>query len=393
MSKNKEKKFVDIEDPLAGLGFDSDETVEEVLEDIEEVIIEDEVEESVEEYISEEEPTVPLSEKLDAVKSKISETMKPVTDAAAKKVSVKNAAIILCNVALIAVLAAVLIFSFYSGAAYTSGRSVDEWAADWNAISFSDSCTYTFYSTYELTADMEAMLISDTDHVYLTDDDIKALKNGKTVKLFDELVNLSVDTFKGDFHSATMTFDYHELFGKYYGRYYMGDSYTYSPGFFEDSTMRVLGYMSMLMNPLNDTINTEGECLTAATDLFVASGNAHYDSEGNCILVSDDYTYVLSYATESHTVTVSATDLSATDAAATTEITEDHLIITITAKHNLSGQKKHAADWSWWSELFPKKEETESNISNNLSEQEYDSAISASDADALSDTDLSNSDY
>ncbi len=391
MSKNKEKKFVEIEDPLAGLGFDAEEAEEVVEED---VVVED-IFDEVEEDVTEEAPTVPFSEKLNEIKAKVSETMKPVIDVAAKKMPIKNAAIILGSVVAAAIVIAILIFCLYSGATYTSGRSVDEWAEDWNEISFSDSCTYTFYSAYELTADMEAMLISDTDHVYLTDDDVKALKKGKTVKLFDDIAELSVDTYKGDFHSATLTFDYHELFGKYYGRYYVGDSYMYSPGFFEDSTMRVLGYMSMLMNPLNDTLNTEGECLTAATDLFVVSGNAYNDADGNYILVSDDYTYVLSYATEPRTVTVSATDVSATDVSgtdATTDVTEDHLIITITAKHTLSGQKKHAADWSWWSELFPEKEEGADNISTGLSEQEYDSAVSASDADVLSETDISGTD-
>lgn len=404
MSKDNEKKFVDIEDPLAFMGLDSDNGAEEAAEAENEVFreetkIDTEAEtDSLYKEVYEGAPSVSFREKIAAIKNSVSEKFAPIVNAVEKKVSVKNAAIILGSVALVAVVAAVLIFALYSGATYTSGKSVEQWAEDWNAISFSDSCNYMFYSTYSFTADLEAMMISDTDHVYIDESDIKALKNGKTVSIFDDTATVSIETHKGDFHSATLTIDYHELFGKYFGRDYAGDSFVYSPNAFEDSTMRVLAYMAMMINSLNDNLNTEDECLTAACDIFVVSGNAYYDSDGNYMLNDGDYTYTLSYSTEPRTVTVSATDVSSTDASATdtsavTEITEDHLIVTFTAKHTLSGEKKHAADWSWWDELFPKKEESDNNISGSLSEQVYDTNLSESDADELSETDLSETDY
>ncbi len=384
MSKEKDKKFTDIEDPLASLGFDEAEDVIEETEELTEEIIGEADEVQVTEF--EEKPSA-----LSAVKEKTAEILRPVADAASKKVPVKTAAIIIGAIFIVAIGLSVLFFSLYSSAVYTSERSVEDWAKEWNEIEFTDNCKY-LYEEF-VTLNMGTMLNSDTDHVRLTDEDIKALSKGETIKILDDFAELSAETYKGDFKSATLKVDYTKMCKYYYGENYQSDSslmtYRYMPAPNHDVPARVLAYMGLMMNPLNDTVNTDSEAFTVAISLNMSSSYA-----SPATATYGDYTYIFSYDVEQFLNVVSNTDVSGSDVSMTdmSASVEPHYIYYITAVHNKSGVKKHAADWSWFTDLFGKKSEepTVEDILGQLSDTDASSTdLSASDVSAtdISDTD------
>lgn len=388
MSKENDKKFVEIEDPLADFVMSSDDAFDDIIGEADEA--------QFNEYESAVQPQKKnsVSEIFENVKSKTAELLTPVKKAADTNVPVRTAVIIISCVLSVALIAAILIFTFYSGATYTSGKTVAEWANEWNSVYFTDNATYSVYSSYQGGAYMETMFISDTDHIYFTEADVKALGKGETVTMFDDLAKLSVETHKGEFKRANMTLDYSKLCDYYFGEGYEYDSYTYSPGFFDDSTMRALGCIAMFVNPFNDTANTESEILTEAIDLYLKNGSAYSYGSGNRMDVGDYY-FTLYYTYEDFLVVTSASDLSGSDIASDGVSASDmsasdlhasvetHLIVNLTCTHKTAGTKKHAADWSWWNELFPKKEEKPAetpSVESLLNESASD--MSASDASA-----------
>lgn len=387
MSKEKENKFVEIEDPLASLGFNDDEA--EILEEAEE-----QFEEQAEEIIGgADEAQVTAFEmkesKLDAVKEKAADVMKPVLDIAGKKVSVKLSAIIIAAVAVVAIGLAILIFSLYSSAVYTSGKSVEDWAKEWNKMEFTDSCRYLYEDQMPINLRMGTMLNSDTDHVRLTDEDIKALEKGETVNLLDDAVELSVETYKGDFDSVTLRFDYTELCEIYYGEDYVSDSSLVTNNYMnvpsDDVLSRLIAYMGMVLNPLNDGISTDSDMFTDAFDMYI---NSRYN--GFSTSVYDEYTYVFYYDNEPQG-DVSATDLSPSDISATDmEEADTHLVFYVFGGYTKSGQKKHEADWSWWNDIFDKKDK-ETAIPDELAQHQFDD-ISLTDADEFSGSDVTATD-
>ncbi len=371
MSTEKDKRFIDIEDPLSA--FDKDEA------------------EEIAEEISEEEQTAEKpANKLSPVIDKAREILRPVTDTAEKKLSVKTAAIILGAVLVAAAALAVLFFSLYSNAVYTSERSVDDWAKEWNEMEFTDNCKY-LYEDF-ITLKMDTMLNSDTDHVYLTEEDIKALKKGESVKLLDDLAELSVDTYKGDFMSASMKIDYTKMSEFYFGENYASDSslttYEYMPAPNHDVAARALAYIGLMMNPLNDMVNTDSEMFTVSLSLNMSSPHSE---NGDAYASYGDYTYILSSGYENFLTVTSSSDASGSDISASDMkvSVEPHYIYYITAVHSKTGEKKHAADWSWWNDIFPKKDKSE-DADNILPNTEISASdISSSD---ISATDVSAAD-
>ncbi len=399
MSKDNNKKFEEIEDPLACLGFDAadeEEEAAEAAEDAAECASEMSDDESAEESVSFMDKA---AQWFADVKEKASEVLAPAIETAEKKMDKKPALIIIGSVAAAAIIAAVLIFALYSGASYSSGRSVEEFAEEWNAVSFSDSCTYKVYDYYAMQANMETLMVSDTDHVYLTDEDVKALKKGKTVTIFDDMAELSVETYKGDFKLAHLSMDYDAICEYYFGKDYASDSFRYSPGLIDDSTFRVLAACAMMVSPFNDAVNTQDELMTQILYLYVNHGAAYNYGGGNRI-DAGDYSYSMYYSYEDNLVVSGSDIMSGSDAVSATDISasdisshvETHLIVHITCEYNKAGQKKHAADWSWWTELFPAKDESQSAVPDSMTEPEYEGDLSAGDASEFSATDISATD-
>ncbi len=376
MSKENDKKYTNIEDPLASLGFDETaEDGEEIVEKAEEIIGgTDEVQAAD----FEKKPSA-----LSAAKEKAAEILKPAADVASKKLTLKTSAIIVGAVLVLAIGLSVLFFSLYSNAVYTSQRSVEDWAKEWNEMEYTDNCKY-LYEEF-VTLNMGTMLNSDTDHVRLTDEDIKALSKGETIKILDDFAELSVETEKGDFKSASLKIDYTKMCKYYYGENYMSDSslmtYNYMPAPNHDVPARVLTYMGLIMNPLNDTVNTDSEAFTVAVSLNM---NSAYTMPATATY--GDYTYTFSYNIEQFLNVVSNSDASGSDISVTdmSASVEPHYIYYITSSYNKSGQKKHQADWSWWTDMFPKKEESSvDDISGQLSASDASASdVSASDISA-----------
>ncbi len=385
MSKENDKKFVEIEDPLADFGMDTEDAAES-----EEIIGgADEVQTNEIEPASAKKHDI--ADTFAKIRSKTAEILAPVKKTAEINLPGRTALTAVCCIFAVALIAAILIFTLFSGATYTSGKTVEQWADEWNSVSFTDKATYSVYSSYQGSAFMETMFVSDTDHVYITKDDVKALSKGDTVKLFDDMAELSIETHKGEFKSAHMKIDYNNLCKNYWGEGYEYNSYLYSPGFFDDSTFRTLGCIAMFVNPCNDTANTENEILTEAMDLYLRNGAAYTYDNGNRMDVGD-YTFMIYYTYEDFLVVTSASDLSgsdisASDVSASDVIADDmhasveqHLIVNLTCTHRKAGEKKHAADWSWWNEIFPKKEKTDDVLPEAFPESGSD--ISGSDTSA-----------
>ncbi len=381
MSKENEKKYANIDDPLESLGLEEEaEEIEEIADDI--IGGADEIKEELWESEKAEEKTSALSGTLAAVKEKTAEILKPVVETAEKKLSLKTAGIILGAVLVAAIALSILVFSLYNNAVYTSDHSIDDWAQQWNETLFTDKTQHMGQSYYTVT--LGQMLNSDTDHVRLTDEDVAALKKGKTITILDGLVSLSAETYKGDFKSATFTVDHNEMCEYYYGENFASDSslwtYGYMPPPIDNVSARMLVYMGLMMNPLNDYVNTGSELFTAGIELF----NSYPDAAGCKRVIYGDYLYEFSYTIKDFVSVVTPTDISGTDASASDmKIDVDsHTIYTFTASFNKNGMKKHPADWSWWNDLFKKDEKKEP----------ADDIIEQASATDLSATDISGSD-
>ncbi len=215
---------------------------------------------------------------------------------------------------------AVIIFSAMS---VSEKKAVEKWTEEWNSAEFSENCRCTVYSSYTASVRMRTLFNRDTDHVLLTKKDIRSLKKGRSVGAFDDFTKLTLKAQGGKIKEAKLTIDYGALCEYYHGEDYSFDSFRYCSELFDDSTIRTLGYIGMFMNPMNDSVNSEGEMLNSAIELYLADGRGyHVDKDINRIDM-EDCSYTLEYST-------SYIDIFDQEI---TGISKEALLVTVTAKY------------------------------------------------------------
>lgn len=216
---------------------------------------------------------------------------------------------------------AVIIFSAMS---VTEKKAVEKWSEEWNSADFSENCQCTVYSYYTASVRMDTLFNRDTDHAFLSDKNVRTLKKGRSVLVFDDFTKLTLNARGGKIKEARMTIDYGALCEHYHGEDYNFDSFRYCSELFDDSTIRTLGYIGMLMNPMNEAVDSEEEMLNAAIELYLADGRGYKTESGSNRIDMEGCSYTLTYSTPSGNISDSEM----------TAASEGELIVTVTARYN-----------------------------------------------------------
>lgn len=322
MADENKKELID--DPLAGFGIVDDEQSEVFAE-----------KEKKEKEPKEKKPSV-LKEKYEELKEKASE---PVENRKAGK--------IIAIIAAVALIAAVAVFVIYTNIPVRSGYTVEQWAQEWNAVSYSDMTAEENDGNFLL---FDTML-SKTD-MKLSEQDIKDLKAGRSVRVFDDMATLSVKTTGDDIASVDFQIDSFAFADKY------GDEtkYTSIEG---AETLRQVIMAGHFINAGSAAVKEQMDAFSMARSLYntcfyiEAYGDdliADKVDENHHAFWSDGkFTYSLYRVAEIDADTIkSVTDLSDTDAIAN----GIKMKMNLSMKFILDGQKTHPANWNWdWSWL------------------------------------------
>lgn len=216
---------------------------------------------------------------------------------------------------------AVVVLLFWLGTVRPCGTGVSlgEFVERFNGVTYTDYAVSESNLSYEL----KTMMLSDTDHISLTEDDVRALKRGESVKLFDDQMTLSLELRGSEIMSLSISpTDLIALFDTY-----SQSDITYNTAGFGQSELRVWTYFGKAISGINGSKAMDGIMSAYST---VSRNNI--DEENRFVQFIGDYCISLA---------IGKLDL------------EIHPIKTT----------KHTADWSWFEELidkiniFAKKEE------------------------------------
>lgn len=356
MAKNN--RLFNIEDPLAGLGFDAEDEAEEAVEEAEEEIAEEieEVEEEVEEKKEKIKQPSPIKE----VFAPIGEIIK---ESASTPVSNKKGGRLIAIVSVLAVIAAVAGFLIYTNAPAKSGISVSKWAKMWNEISYTDMELTSSTDSVQI---MGLKLFNDTEHMKLDKNDVKALKKGDIVSILDDTCTLQLKEVGGSVEKALFKIDWNKFSNAYFAD---GNYPKTCSNVTDDVNLRYALYVGMLSRVGNESLQNQLHQYAMGTTLIdknyylsqYGEGLIDVDEDGHAFLTIGDYRYCISVSISIVTPTdieppVSSADTSATDVKSSLEATA-HVTVNVMATYNKSGQKAHPADWTWLTELFEKDEE------------------------------------
>ena len=389
----KDKKKFDIEDPLAGLGFEAEDdepellriTDDEVVEEIEEIEneIEDEIEEPKEEKIKQPSP-------IKEVFAPIGEIIK---ESASTPVSNQKGGRLIAIVSILAVLAAVAGFLIYTNAPAKSGISVSKWVKMWNEISYTDMEMTSSSDTLQIKG---LTLFSNTDHMKLDKSDEKALKNGEIISILDDTCTLQLKEVNGSVEKALFKINWNRFSDAYFAD---GNYPKTCCNATDDVNLRYALYVGMLSRVGNEYLTNQLHQYATGTTLIdknyylsqYGEGLIDVDEDGHAFLTIGDYRYCISVSIDIVTPTdiekpVSDADVSGSDVQSSIAATA-HVTVNVLATYNKIGQKAHPADWTWLTELFEKDEEPSDMPAPTIIESDDDESTSDISSADISATD------